>query len=635
MFFQKIRLYICSISLTIIVNAVVIERSIGSKLEKEAVEDIIKMRNIPAKTIIIGQETDLQHMASPLTKNGEPLIASDNSKVYLRKDEDNKPPSGKTYEKLTTSQKISSSTSNSYELFTENNKRHFEKAFGNKELQISLKKNKNGQVSTSQYMPATMTDQLLEFPGGSKSKKRPFNSEQQRTTGQNPILINTFAKIIKSLNQKNPHAPSSSRPQSWNQNFQLVDFLKRLSYDVLAESFNGKPPIPKGKVDYNNQLFKIPKERKRPELLDKPIPLEISGQLFQGKPSLLKFEESLTPGKVEGFLFQLKKLEEEKAVNLIVKTNPTRDRQIAEKNSEHEHISMINSMDFPINKLLDNSHYIVAKYLLAYLISVATCPNKGLAINQARMCYVVLKNQIQESSTDVLFIANNQVKKFFSAFVWKIRQFEKIPFIEKNYARHNPKGRLSIAFNSINWKKVFLYDERIAECKKVESILTKGKYPPVFRKYAEILETRFYIRNLFLVYSTVINKIFSEGHDDLAKNFGIRQKEAIAFFDLIWSSKNYVIENDNTVTIKNRNLPFPKVARSKFLNNQLRSHEADENFIILPNVNFDHENMWGLIFMWLAKHRIKFYRALFPMSDDRQIVIYFKEFITSLICSIL
>ncbi|CAH7684273.1 expressed protein [Phakopsora pachyrhizi] len=187
----------------------------------------------------------------------------------------------------------------------------------------------------------------------------------------------------------------------------------------------------------------------------------------------------------------------------------------------------------------------------------------------------------------------------------------KIPSLDDNFYQ-----LLSNQLNELCVEDFFNNDYRIL---KDRALLTYIKYksvPAELKVYRGILRGKLLMRNLYLTITTLINKLFCEGHDDLKKNFSKRQKEAIEFFDLVWKSfrlanpDEFFIDTSALPSLVNKNF---SAAREFLLNDIVKT--------IRPNVPFKCDQttlryVWKFVDLWLIYYRVDIYNNAKTLSGQ-------------------
>ncbi|KAI8460984.1 hypothetical protein BY996DRAFT_6408991 [Phakopsora pachyrhizi] len=186
----------------------------------------------------------------------------------------------------------------------------------------------------------------------------------------------------------------------------------------------------------------------------------------------------------------------------------------------------------------------------------------------------LIYHQIAVNGYNILYIPNDQVYKFLksspdSDFKVKISNFNTNILISNTNDYADKLGQI---FNKavksegiIHWKDIFTSDNKIKKFVRREYILRNKKFPSLPSIYVSFINKRFTLRKLFLVYSTIINKIFCSGEIDLLENFHNRQKDAINFFDNTLELLKFDEKDTSIQFIENNELPLEKETKDLFL----------------------------------------------------------------------
>ncbi|KAI8445723.1 hypothetical protein BY996DRAFT_7926576, partial [Phakopsora pachyrhizi] len=153
-------------------------------------------------------------------------------------------------------------------------------------------------------------------------------------------------------------------------------------------------------------------------------------------------------------------------------------------------------------------------------------------------------------------------------------------------------------------------------------------------KYTMYAKNILIIRNLFIAYSTLINKIFCEDTIDYNENFLKRQKGAINFFDSMWSF--FKIEDSGIFIIENNDLPLKEIAKKDMLNSFICSHTKRHFQIRINDINKNrNETLWKIIHFWLIHSRYDFHKQLITQLQNSIGSFNFKCFLQSLFLCII
>ncbi|KAI8448993.1 hypothetical protein BY996DRAFT_7529707 [Phakopsora pachyrhizi] len=242
---------------------------------------------------------------------------------------------------------------------------------------------------------------------------------------------------------------------------------------------------------------------------------------------------------------------------------------------------------------------------------------------------------IKKNEENFFFIKNSQLQDFFLKPASLFFQLQKIDPIKKNIEYPIQKyyaAEIIKVFDQLDWRGVLIADNNVEESEKIKLTLKNNTIPAWAGQYKMYIRTILIIRNLFIAYSTLINKIFCEGAIDLQESFLKRQKEAINFFDSIWSL--FKPKNSGVFIIEDEYLPINESEKTDFLNSFICMH-TDKHFQIKIN-NFNKnrsETLWKIIYLWLLHSRNDWYKQLLPQLKSPSFG--FKCFIQSLFLSII
>ncbi|KAI8451892.1 hypothetical protein BY996DRAFT_7263396 [Phakopsora pachyrhizi] len=250
-------------------------------------------------------------------------------------------------------------------------------------------------------------------------------------------------------------------------------------------------------------------------------------------------------------------------------------------------------------------------------------------------------------SNEFLYISKGQINDFF------VGRFERGYRIEWPFRIKGENHKTLYYFSKViikamdhisSWRQIFLKDLRNESVERGHLILYDRWYPGWSKNYSNSIRLRFCLRRLFLVYSTIINKIFCEGPEDLQASFLIRQSEAIEFYDQLWKlfrikSYNNRKSDFTLLIINNDQLPIPEHLRSGFLSTYDIKHSTarkTDAFEIRTNISqFGHlkRSIWSFIAIWLASKRFDLYHLMYSTED--KVINRMKTFINILICAII
>ncbi|KAI8445436.1 hypothetical protein BY996DRAFT_7962306 [Phakopsora pachyrhizi] len=192
-----------------------------------------------------------------------------------------------------------------------------------------------------------------------------------------------------------------------------------------------------------------------------------------------------------------------------------------------------------------------------------------------------------------------------------------------------------MAMDLIPWEVISTSENRLSLFQKRELYQKQRRIKKLGVDYGVLPNQRFNLRKLFLVYSTLMNKIFCTGKHDLQENFLDRQKDAMDYFDLVLG----LLETDNNVPnnylIRDENLPLNEDSKKIFLE-QSPSLKLPDNKFQFKLVNGDRNRIdviWKFIALWLAKKKTEHYKEIYCCKDYT--MFHFKQFFNSLFFYIL
>ncbi|CAH7682794.1 hypothetical protein BY996DRAFT_1295839 [Phakopsora pachyrhizi] len=262
---------------------------------------------------------------------------------------------------------------------------------------------------------------------------------------------------------------------------------------------------------------------------------------------------------------------------------------------------------------------------------------------------ILINDQIEKNGSKLFYISNDQVHNFFfstpknSSFKVDMLQFKPGVSTKSIYCYADKLGQLlNSAVKSdilIPWENIFTSDESIKFFEKRESILMTKNFPEIGENYGKFLKKRYSLRKLFLVYSTIINKIFCGGEKDLLENFLNRQKGAINFFDKAMDLIRFDDQDTSLHFIQNDELPLEKETIGLFLESydSCYYHKKQTNrfqFRLGRKQRNITDILWKFIALWLANSNYNLYEILY-YTENAKSFIPFRDFINSFFLCIL
>ncbi|CAH7683092.1 expressed protein [Phakopsora pachyrhizi] len=244
---------------------------------------------------------------------------------------------------------------------------------------------------------------------------------------------------------------------------------------------------------------------------------------------------------------------------------------------------------------------------------------------------LVLEYMMKKNGEDFIFIKNSQLKDLFANLPSYFFQLGKEDHVNE-YVEHQHQAddasEIIKVLDLLDWKSIFTADPNAKDSEKMKFILKTRTIPIWAGRYTMYTRTILIIRNLFIAYSTLINKVFCEGTIDLRENFPNRQKEAITFFDSIWPL--FKTKKFGVLTIEDEDLPIEESKKIIFLNSFLCIHTERHFQIRINDINKNrNEALWKIIHLWLLHCRDDLHYRLFPRIQSPMESYDFKCFLHS------
>ncbi|CAH7674353.1 hypothetical protein PPACK8108_LOCUS9263 [Phakopsora pachyrhizi] len=248
--------------------------------------------------------------------------------------------------------------------------------------------------------------------------------------------------------------------------------------------------------------------------------------------------------------------------------------------------------------------------------------------------FKLINDQVNVNSGESFYVLDSQVKSFFG---FKYSDFKvKSPYLEKastiknnNYYADQLAKTFGKSIKFIPWEVVFPAKDKIKLFQKRETIMKSKGIGKFVANYGILPTQRFNLRKLFLVYSTLINKVFCSGEKDLEENFLDRQEAAMDFFDEIMS----LLETDNdsppTYFIRTENFPLDKVSSSMLINKLTFFFQQDRFQFKIPGRNRSKiDVIWKFLALWLAKEKHIYFKQIYHHKS--LVLLRLKNFFNSL-----
>ncbi|KAI8458695.1 hypothetical protein BY996DRAFT_6834414, partial [Phakopsora pachyrhizi] len=247
----------------------------------------------------------------------------------------------------------------------------------------------------------------------------------------------------------------------------------------------------------------------------------------------------------------------------------------------------------------------------------------------------ILEYMTKKNEMDYLLIKESQFHGFFSKPAPSFFKLKKTYHFTKkidlktqeNYASETIK-----VFDRLDWKKIFTADIYVNEVEMMKLILKTKSIPSWAGKYTMYTRSILIIRNLFIAYSTLVNKIFCEGIVDLKENFLKRQTEAIQFFDSIWSL--FKTKKFGLLTIEDEDLPISNSLKNEFLNSFICKYTKNHFQIKINTCNKNrNETLWKIMHLWIFNSRYNLHKLL--NNQNKKPYFNFKCFLQSMFVCII
>ncbi|KAI8450905.1 hypothetical protein BY996DRAFT_4037836 [Phakopsora pachyrhizi] len=254
-----------------------------------------------------------------------------------------------------------------------------------------------------------------------------------------------------------------------------------------------------------------------------------------------------------------------------------------------------------------------------------------------------ITKQIENSGVKAFYITNLDLKMFFKDK--KIIFTVQWPFevSNRNHVLYYEQisNMIVSSMDTITWKNTFIEDKASVKYDWRTSVITARSFPFWLKNYSSALKQRYDVRRLFLVYSTMINKIFCNGREELRESFHTWQEGAINSYDESWKflqlkrSSNNRKDYYSILFIENSDLPLPNDIKEFFLNTydiKGGGSPITQQFEVRADNHrrIQTEATWKFIALWLAKNRYDLYEKLY--SPNFGLIKKVKPFITNLIC---
>ncbi|CAH7675790.1 expressed protein [Phakopsora pachyrhizi] len=253
-----------------------------------------------------------------------------------------------------------------------------------------------------------------------------------------------------------------------------------------------------------------------------------------------------------------------------------------------------------------------------------------------QLFFEMINYQTKENLDQNFYLLPYQLSKFFnyrnSNFKAKNLVLDKVPKNWNYYSDHLAK-KICTALNLVPWEDFFTCDSKVEIFEKRQFYLKDRRTGKFGVTYGKLPNLRFDLRKLFIIFSTLINKVYCSGENDLKENFHIRQKSAIDFFDRFISLLEIDCDDDSKYFIKNENLPLNEDARTMFSKHSLKSPNDKFQFRALNGDKNKIDVVWKVMPLWLARDKYEYYEEIYCSID--KISLNFKLFFNSFLFYIL
>ncbi|CAH7675729.1 hypothetical protein PPACK8108_LOCUS10761 [Phakopsora pachyrhizi] len=333
-------------------------------------------------------------------------------------------------------------------------------------------------------------------------------------------------------------------------------------------------------------------------------------------------KSSSSEGSLKLFLETLDKFADNKSSDEYLK---------ASKGIKHEDLNM-NAWNPYVELFLADNGIPICQSLLDKLKKfVVEKVNDKVGKNSDELFFKMLYFQTKENLEQNFYILPHQLKKFYnyrnSNFKVKNLGLQNVPKNWNYYSDHISK-KICEAINWIPWKEFSKCDSNVELYEKREIYLKDKRTKKFGVNYGKLPRVRFYLRKLFKVYSTLINKVYCSGEKDLQENFHDRQKDAIKFFDKTLSLLEIDSSDNSKYFIRNENLPLNQYKKAVFSKHSLKSETYNFQFKVFNSDRNKLDIIWKIIPLWLASDKFEYYYALY-CSDDTMLL-HFRLFFNSL-----
>ncbi|KAI8454915.1 hypothetical protein BY996DRAFT_6413536 [Phakopsora pachyrhizi] len=185
-----------------------------------------------------------------------------------------------------------------------------------------------------------------------------------------------------------------------------------------------------------------------------------------------------------------------------------------------------------------------------------------------RLFFKSIHDQVVKNCDKKFYIRDNQLQFFFNLINYNYKfESEHLKKISKkrNYCAEKLANYLGGATTLIPWSSISTFNNRVDIFEKREYYQKKRRIAKFGVNYGTIMSQRFDLRKLFLVYSTLINKVLCNGEIDTIEIFCDRQKDAMNMFDETMKHLEIDFVEKDTYFIKDENIPLKEEVRNNFV----------------------------------------------------------------------
>ncbi|CAH7686280.1 hypothetical protein PPACK8108_LOCUS20906 [Phakopsora pachyrhizi] len=249
-----------------------------------------------------------------------------------------------------------------------------------------------------------------------------------------------------------------------------------------------------------------------------------------------------------------------------------------------------------------------------------------------QMFFDMIYSQININNDESFYIRKSQIKFFFypKNFDFKVEnKILKKVLNGRSYYADQLANYLGSESNLIPWKSLSTSDNKLEIFEQREFYLKNKRISLFGVNYGVLLNQRFSLRKLFLIYSTLINKVLCNEKEDLLKHFNKNQKDAMNLFDEIVKLLEADPDEQSTYFINNQKLPLRDDIKKFFLKKTLLCFPKDRFEIKMIKRNKGKiDTLWKLLALWLAKYKYDYFTKIYFPSI---VIMYnFKNFFNSL-----